>query len=139
MNIHSMQSFILVASIGAAAVSPLAAAQASVAIDADIPMQTASDDGIIQAVTLYPGRAAVTRGVGRDFKQGLWTLRISNLPASVQGTSLQAKVNPAAGTSPKVAPKLLGVEYSETPRLAFVSSPEGIALAEKVKDIKRRI
>ena len=139
MNIHSMQSFILIASIGAAAVSPLAAAQASVAIDADIPMQTASDDGIIQAVTLYPGRAAVTRGVGRDFKQGLWTLRISNLPASVQGTSLQAKVNPAAGTSPKVAPKLLGVEYSETPRLAFVSSPEGIALAEKVKDIKRRI
>ena len=139
MNIHSMQSFVLVASLGAAAVSPLAAAQASVAIDADIPMQTASDDGIIQAVTLYPGRAAVTRGVGRDFKQGLWTLRISNLPASVQGTSLQAKVNPAAGTSPKVAPKLLGVEYSETPRLAFVSSPEGIALAEKVKDIKRRI
>ena len=63
MNIHSMQSFFLVASLGAAAVSPLAAAQASVALDADIPMQTASDDGIIQAVTLYPGRAAVTRGV----------------------------------------------------------------------------
>ena len=139
MNIHSMQSFILVASLGAAAVPSLAIAQQSVALDADIPMQTASDDGIIQAVTLYPGRAAVTRGVRRDFKQGLWTLRISNLPASVQGTSLQAKVNPAAGTSPKVAPKLLGVEYSETPRLAFVSSPEGLALAEKVKDIKRRI
>ena len=139
MNIHSMQSFFLVASLGAAAVSPLAAAQASVALEADIPMQTASDDGIIQAVTLYPGRAAVTRGVGRDFKQGLWTLRISNLPASVQGTSLQAKVNAAAGTNPTVAPKLLGVEYAETPRLNFVSSPEGLALAEKVKDIKRRI
>ena len=107
----------------------------SVALDADIPMQSASDPGRITAVTLYPGRAAVTRAVHRELKQGLWTLRVTDLPASVQGTSLQAKV---AGTG-KDAPRLLGVEYAEAPRVAFASSPEGIALAEKAKDLERQI
>jgi uncharacterized protein (TIGR02231 family) len=126
------------ASIALSAAATTAPAQ-SVALDVDIAMQNASDAGRIGAVTLYPGRAAVTRTVHREFKQGLWTLRIGDLPAAVQGTSLQARVAAAPGSAPKSAPKLLGVEYSESPRIAFASSPEGVALAEKAKALRTRL
>lgn len=136
---HTLQILFIATSLAALAGAPSALAQSTVAIDPDVAMQNASDNGAIRAVTLYPGRAAVTRMVQREFKQGLWTLRISNLPAEVQAGSLQAKVNAAAGASLKSAPKLLAVEYSQTPRVAFSSSPEGIALAEKVQELLRNI
>lgn len=136
---HTLHTLFIATSLAALAGAPSALAQSTVAIDPDVAMQNASDNGTIRAVTLYPGRAAVTRAVQREFKQGLWSLRISNLPAEVQAGSLQAKVNPAAGATLKSAPKLLAVEYSQTPRVAFSSSPEGIALAEKVQDLQRKI
>jgi uncharacterized protein (TIGR02231 family) len=136
---HTLHTLFIATSLAALAGAPSALAQSTVAIDPDVAMQNASDNGTIRAVTLYPGRAAVTRMVQREFKQGLWALRISNLPAEVQAGSLQAKVNPAAGATLKSAPKLLAVEYSQTPRVAFSSSPEGIALAEKVQDLQRKI
>jgi uncharacterized protein (TIGR02231 family) len=136
---HTLQTLFIATSLAALAGAPSALAQSTVAIDPDVAMQNASDNGSIRAVTLYPGRAAVTRAVQREFKQGLWALRISNLPVEVQAGSLQAKVNPAAGATLKSAPKLLAVEYSQTPRVAFSSSPEGIALAEKVQDLQRKI
>jgi uncharacterized protein (TIGR02231 family) len=136
---HTLHTLFIATSLAALAGAPSALAQSTVAIDPDVAMQNASDNGTIRAVTLYPGRAAVTRAVQREFKQGLWALRISNLPVEVQAGSLQAKVNPAAGATLKSAPKLLAVEYSQTPRVAFSSSPEGIALAEKVQDLQRNI
>ena len=136
---HTLHTLFIATSLAALAGAPSALAQSTVAIDPDVAMQNASDNGTIRAVTLYPGRAAVTRMVQREFKQGLWALRISNLPVEVQAGSLQAKVNPAAGATLKSAPKLLAVEYSQTPRVAFSSSPEGIALAEKVQDLQRKI
>ena len=136
---HTLHTLFIATSLAALAGAPSAFAQSTVAIDPDVAMQNASDNGTIRAVTLYPGRAAVTRMVQREFKQGLWSLRISNLPAEVQAGSLQAKVNAAAGATLKSAPKLLAVEYSQTPRVAFSSSPEGIALAEKVQDLQRKI
>ncbi|MEN9642323.1 MAG: hypothetical protein RIR77_1512, partial [Planctomycetota bacterium] len=136
---HTLQALFIATSLAALAGAPSALAQSTVAIDPDVAMQNASDNGTIRAVTLYPGRAAVTRAVQREFKQGLWALRISNLPVEVQAGSLQAKVNAAAGATLKSAPKLLAVEYSQTPRVAFSSSPEGIALAEKIQDLQRKI
>ncbi len=100
-------------------------------------MQVVSDQGAIEAVTLYPGRAAVTRAVRRDLAQGVWTVRIGNLPASVQASSLQAKVARAGDSAAKAPPKLLGVEYSETQRATFEGTPEGVALQEKIEKLKR--
>ncbi|MEY4943944.1 MAG: hypothetical protein RL254_2125 [Planctomycetota bacterium] len=136
---HTLQTLFIATSLAALAGAPSALAQSTVAIDPDVAMQNASDNGSIRAVTLYPGRAAVTRAVQREFKQGLWALRISNLPVEVQAGSLQAKVNAAAGATLKSSPKLLAVEYSQTPRVAFSSSPEGIALAEKVQGLMQKV
>lgn len=99
--------------------------------DADIPMQQASDRGAIRAVTLYPDRAAVTREVRVRLDQGLWTVRIPELPASVVQDSLQARVRGSA--------RLLGVEFSAARQADFASSPEGTALAERVRDLRRRV
>lgn len=99
----------------------------------ELPLQRASERGTITAVTLYPDRAAVTRTVRIDLKQGLWALRIADLPRSVLPSSLQAKVVPSAGG----APKLLGVEFESAARVDFASSPEGAALAEKVRGLQR--
>ncbi|MFM8641618.1 MAG: mucoidy inhibitor MuiA family protein [Phycisphaerales bacterium] len=99
--------------------------------DADIPMQQASDRGAIRAVTLYPDRAAVTREVRVRLEQGLWTVRIPELPASVVQDSLQARVRGSA--------RLLGVEFSAARQADFASSPEGAALAGRVRDLRRRV
>jgi uncharacterized protein (TIGR02231 family) len=109
------------------------ALQAAAQAPDGLPVQQASERGTITAVTLYPDRAAVTRTLRMDLKQGLWTLRIADLPRSVLPSSLQAKVSPAAGG----APKLLGVEFESAVRVDFASSPEGAALAEKVRGLQR--
>ena len=105
----------------AAILAALVAAIPAHAQDADIPMQQASDRGAIRAVTLYPDRAAVTREVRVRLDQGLWTVRVPELPASVVADSLQARVRGSA--------RLLGVEFSAARQPDFASSPEGTALA----------
>ncbi|MDZ4831418.1 MAG: mucoidy inhibitor MuiA family protein [Phycisphaerae bacterium] len=61
----------------------------------------------INAVTLYQGSAAVTRTAALPAAPGVYELRFSKLPASVQVDSLQARV---------AAPgKLLDVRYEEVP------------------------
>ncbi|MFM8873230.1 MAG: mucoidy inhibitor MuiA family protein, partial [Phycisphaerales bacterium] len=126
---HALPSVRCAATVLAAALAALpvhARAQ-----DADIPMQQASDRGAIRAVTLYPDRAAVTREVRVRLEQGLWTVRIPELPASVVQDSLQARVRGSA--------RLLGVEFSAARQADFASSPEGTALAGRVRDLRRRV
>ncbi|MFM8785657.1 MAG: DUF4139 domain-containing protein, partial [Phycisphaerales bacterium] len=48
-----------------------------------------------------------------------------------------ARVRAAAGSSGE-APRLLAVEYEEAPGIDFAGSPEGVELATKLKDAKRR-
>jgi len=128
-TLHALPSVRRAATLLAAA---MAALQAHAhAQDADIPMQQASDRGAIRAVTLYPDRAAVTREVRVRLDQGLWTVRIPELPASVVRDSLQARVRGSA--------RLLGVEFSAARQADFASSPEGTALAERVRDLRRRV
>jgi uncharacterized protein (TIGR02231 family) len=117
----------------AGAAANAAAANAAAAKAADVQVQTASDAGTITAVTLYPGRAAVTRTVTRALTQGVWTVRVPNLPSAVQPGSLQAKVTGEGGAS---APKLLGVEYAQAEGTAFAGSPEGIALAQQIEKLQ---
>ncbi|MBL9141794.1 MAG: DUF4139 domain-containing protein, partial [Phycisphaerae bacterium] len=109
--------------------------------DDELKPQPIADAGTIERVVLYRGRAAVSRGVHRRFEQGVWAIRVGNLPESVQGASIQAKVARAgagAGAAAGAAPKMLGVEYSQTPLAAFGGSPEGIAAAEKLRDLRRQ-
>ncbi|MFM8641617.1 MAG: DUF4139 domain-containing protein [Phycisphaerales bacterium] len=99
--------------------------------------QVVSDAGRIERVVLYPRGAAVTRAIRRDLPQGLWTVRVTGLPAGVDPAQVQARVRAAAGSSGE-APRLLAVEYEEAPGIDFAGSPEGVELATKLKDAKRR-
>jgi uncharacterized protein (TIGR02231 family) len=128
MNMLRTVSFV---SCAASGVLALLLARPASAQDADVPMQQASDRGAIRAVTLYPDRAAVTREVRVRLAQGLWTLRVPELPGSFMTGSLQARVLAGA--------RLLGVEYSSVRQADFASSPEGTALAERVRDLRRRV
>lgn len=135
-----MHDMILRSTVAAALLAGVPCATHAVAApqDAEPTMQQATDRGTIRAVTLYPDRAAVTRQVRSQLKQGLWTLRIPDLPPSADPRSLQAKVTSAAA-DPARAAKLLGVDFSATPKMDFASSPEGAALANKVRDLKRQL
>ena len=99
--------------------------------------QVVSDAGRIERVVLYPRGAAVTRAVRRDLPQGLWTVRVTGIPAGVDPAQVQARVRAAPGSSGE-APRLLAVEYEEAPGIDFAGSPEGVELATKLKDAKRR-
>ena len=104
----------------------------------EVRTQAVAERGTVDRVTLYPRGAAVTRAVHRDLAQGLWELRVTDLPAGIDPRRLQAKVRTgdAAGDG---APRLLGVEYEELPGTEFAGSPEGIELAGKLRDAKRRL
>jgi hypothetical protein len=115
-----------------------AALGASVASAQDLPTQTISDAGTIDRVVIYPTSAAVTRVIHQDLAQGLWTVRVTNLPAGVNGAQLQAKVRSGDTPNPS-GPRLLGVEFEETPGMDFAGSKEGIDLAERLKEARRRL
>lgn len=136
MHAMILRTSIVAAALLAGAAAPAARAQAP-AVPEPIAQQ-ASDRGTVSAVTLYPDRASVTRSVKAQLRQGLWTLRIPDLPRSVDPRSLQAKVS-SSGTAADRAAKLLGVEFTATPRMDFASSPEGTALADKVRALRRQL
>jgi hypothetical protein len=121
----------LIALLVAAACAPSMRAQ-------DLAAQTFSDAGTIDRVVIYPSGAAVTRAVHKDLAQGLWTVRVTNLPEGVDGAQLQAKVRSGDAPNPN-GPRLLGVEFEETPGVEFAGSPEGVELANKLKDARRRL
>ncbi len=115
-----------------------AALTAATASAQDLPTQTISDAGTIDRVVIYPTSAAVTRVIHQDLAQGLWTVRVTNLPAGVNGAQLQAKVRSGDTPNPS-GPRLLGVEFEETPGIEFAGSKEGIDLAERLKEARRRL
>lgn len=120
-----------------AAALALSAMLASRAWSQDPEPQVVSDAGRIERVVLYPRGAAVTRAIRRELGQGLWTVRVTGLPSDVDPAQVQARVRAAEGTEGE-APRLLSVEYEEAPGIDFAGSPEGIELATKLKDAKRR-
>lgn len=124
---------ILAAALAATA-QPSARSQSPAAEPA--PTQV-SESGAVTAVTLYPDRASVRRTVRARLSRGTWTVRVPGLPRDTEGTSLQAKVlSPSGGAD---APRILGVDYSATPRVDFASSPEGRELVARVRDLERAL
>jgi hypothetical protein len=96
-----------------------------------------SDAGRVERVVLYPRGAAVTRTVRRDLPQGLWDVRVTGLPPGVDPSRIQARVR-GAGAPGQDAPRILAVEYEQAPGIDFAGSPEGVELASKLKDARRR-
>jgi uncharacterized protein (TIGR02231 family) len=70
----------------------------------------------VNAVTLYRGRAAVTRRAAIDLQPGLYELQFNNLPESVQPATLQARTDGAVN--------VIGVELTQ--EAAAVSESEQI-------------
>ena len=104
----------------------------------DLTAQSVSDAGTVDRVVLYPRGAAVTRAIHRDLGQGIFTLRVTDLPEGIDPRRIQAKLR--TGDVPvEGGPKLLGVEYEEAPGIEFAGSPEGVELAAKLKDARRRL
>ncbi len=105
----------------------------------DLKPTELAEHGEIESVVLYRGRAAVTRTIRRSLGQGLWAVKIGNLPATAQAQSLQAKVARGGDSTVASQPKLLSVEYSQTALAEFAGSPEGVALADKLKELRQKL
>jgi len=85
-------------------------------------------DARITAVTMYTGRAAVTRTASLNLQPGAYDLRFTNLPESIQPDSIQART--ADGL------RVLGVEFVQAAAPeASAASPEVAALDQQVADL----
>lgn len=78
----------------------------TVALAQEPKVETVTPTAPIAAVTLYQGRAMVSRVAAAPEREGLFELRFTNLPASVDGDSVQATVD-----APKGGAKLLDVRF----------------------------
>jgi uncharacterized protein (TIGR02231 family) len=131
----------LVAALAAGATLPATAQSGQDPLTA----QPVEGTGRVDRVVLYRGRAAVTRVVPATLEQGLWAVHVRGLPETVEGASIQAKVRRGA-TAPGAtgatgatgaAPSILSVEYAESPAAGFAGTPEGVALANELRDLRR--
>lgn len=101
--------------------------------------QVVTEVGTITDVVIYSERAAVTRTIRRTLPQGVWAVQVTGLPRDVSQEDLQARVT-AGG--PAVAdgatgPKLLEVAYTEELGTDATGTPEGIALAARIKAMQQ--
>lgn len=113
-------------------------ALAAAARGQQITERSAAEAGTIDRVVMYPTGAAVTRALHRELAQGLWTVRVTNLPEGVDPRRLQARLR--TGDAPvDGGPRLLGVEYEEAPGIDFAGSPEGVELSEKLKAARLKL
>jgi uncharacterized protein (TIGR02231 family) len=111
--------------------SALALTPASLAVAVDpVSLNAAAlkADATIAAVTLYQGRAAVTRVVEFDLQPGVYDLQFADLPETIVPQTLQAR-----GTGPI---KVLGVEFSQRPA-AEAPSPKLLELDRRLEQLQR--
>lgn len=85
----------------------------------------------ISAVTLYRGRAAVTRNAPLQLEAGVYALRFADLPATAQPDSLQAR----AGTGLKV----LSVDFQQQAVADSASSPAIVEIDQRIQQITQAI
>jgi len=82
---------------------------ASVALAQEPKLESLTPTAPIGEVTLYQGRAMVSRMAAAPEREGLFELRFTNLPAAIDADSVQATVN-----APKGGAKLLDVRFEAT-------------------------
>ena len=82
---------------------------ASIALAQEPKLETLTPTAPIGEVTLYQGRAMVSRMAAAPEREGLFELRFTNLPAAIDADSVQATVS-----APKGGAKLLDVRFEAT-------------------------
>jgi len=85
----------------------------------------------VTAVTVYFGRAAVTRSATLALSQGVHTLRFDDLPVAAQPETLQARVGDPG--------RIVNVEFIETPSDALTGSPAMLALDSELESARRSL
>ncbi|MFO0875089.1 MAG: mucoidy inhibitor MuiA family protein [Phycisphaerales bacterium] len=85
----------------------------------------------ITAVTLFPGRAAVTRRAVASVQQGVYEVLFAALPEAIQPDSLQAR-------TPSGVAKVIGVDYRQTPT-QVAADAELAALDARIATHKKEI
>lgn len=88
----------------------------------------------VSEVTLYQGRAMVSRAAQSPAREGLFELRFEGLPSTLDASTLQATVESARGGA-----KLLDVRYEETVTQTDVTNnPELKDAIDKLEAAKRQ-
>jgi uncharacterized protein (TIGR02231 family) len=122
--------------LGVACASPAIPVAATAAVAAVPVRQDATPTEIptsaaIEAVTLYPGRASVTR-VARPpaLKPGLWLLRFDDLPPTIQPDTLEARTSSG---------RVLAVDFTSRPTADRSGTPEAKVLDSEIRTLEGRI
>ncbi len=87
----------------------------------------------IQGVTLYQGRALISRAATAPTREGLFEIRFENLPSSLESDSLQATI-----AAPQGGAKLLDVRYEEIVTPTNVSNNPHLREAITALDAAKR-
>ncbi|HVP74270.1 MAG TPA: mucoidy inhibitor MuiA family protein, partial [Phycisphaerales bacterium] len=88
-------------------------------------------DASISAVTLYPGRAAVTRHTSVSLHSGAFDLRFNNLPETIQSDTLQARTDSGL--------RVLSVEYEQRAVADVATSPAVVELDSRIKSLMQSL
>lgn len=112
--------------LGAPSPSILLAQDAPAVVNAKpMPVQAS-----IKAVTVYPGRASVTRSATLNLEPGAYALEFGDLPPTVQPATLQAR---STGNT-----KVIGVDFAQE-TTAEASSPAIAAQDAKLDAIRKQL
>ena len=131
MPTHTRLSSLLLSGLVATALGvPVLVAATPVLAQAELAAATeVAVDAPITAVTLYRGRAMVTRSCALPDGQGTFEIRVAGLPPTVDPVSLAARVTGA---------KVLDVRYSETLLEADAATSTDLRGATKALEEARR-
>jgi uncharacterized protein (TIGR02231 family) len=100
------------------------------AIRQDATPQEIPASAAIEAVTLYPGRASVTRVARPALKPGLWLLRFDDLPPTIQPDTLEARTSSG---------RVLAVDFTSRPTADRSGTPEAKALDAEIKTLEAKV
>lgn len=87
-------------------------------------------DAPVESVLLYQGRAAVTRKASVSLAAGVWRLRFSGLPASLQPETVEARSS---------AGRILSVDFLAHSAVESATTAEAQAIEAEFKRIKREL
>jgi uncharacterized protein (TIGR02231 family) len=87
-------------------------------------------DAPVESVLLYQGRAAVTRKASVSLAAGVWRLRFSGLPASLQPETVEARSS---------AGRILSVDFLAQSAVESATTAEAQAIEAEFKRIKREL
>lgn len=106
------------------------AAHASASAPQDTTPTEVPASAAIESVTLYPGRASVTRVARPALKPGLWLLRFDDLPPTIQPDTLEARTSSG---------RVLAVDFTARPTADRSGTPEAKALDAEIKTLEAKV